>query len=107
MHFEKKISSQLSLSKYQLKSVNKKNTNFSFRKTAPKAVSQLKRDFDAKYRSEAYRSRFRLPLTERLDGEVVCHLWTPHNRSSISGKLYISMNFICFASKVRFEKKLN
>jgi len=68
-------------------------------------MSQLKRDFDAKARNDAYRSRFRLPLDERLDGEVVCHLWTPHNRSSISGKLYISLNFLCFASKVRFSKK--
>jgi hypothetical protein len=80
----------------------KQKKNFTCRKTAPKAISQLKRDFDAKSRSEAYRFRFRLPLNERLDGEIVCHLWTPHNRSSISGKLYISLNFICFTSKVRF-----
>jgi hypothetical protein len=48
-----------------------------------------------------YRSRFRLPLYERLDGEVACQLWTPYNRSNVSGKLYISLNFVCFASKVR------
>lgn len=68
-------------------------------------MSQLKRDFDAKTRNDAYRSRFRLPLDERLDGEVGCHLWTPYNRSSISGKLYISLNFLCFTSKVRYSKK--
>ena len=76
-------------------------SDLSFRKTAPKAISQLKRDLDAKFRSETYRYRFRLPLNERLDGDVACHLWTPYNRSSVSGKLYISLNFICFASKVR------
>ncbi len=79
--------------------------NYSFRKTAPKAISQLKRDFDAKSRSEVYRYRFRLPLNERLDGEIVCHLWTSYNRSTVPGKLYISHNFICFASKVRFRKR--
>ncbi|CAF1312878.1 unnamed protein product, partial [Rotaria sordida] len=70
------------------------------KKTAPKVMSQLKRDFDAKSRNEAYRYRFRLPLNERLDGEIGCHLWTPYNRSSIAGKIYISSNFICFSSKV-------
>jgi len=72
-----------------------------FRKTAPKVESQLKRDLDAKTRSEIYRCRFRLPVNERLDGEVVCHLLTPYNRSNVSGKVYISNNFVCFASKVR------
>ncbi|UJR27471.1 hypothetical protein I4U23_008757 [Adineta vaga] len=69
------------------------------KKTAPKVMSQLKRDFDAKSRSEAYRYRFRLPLDERLDGEIVCHLWATYSRSSVPGKLYISSNFVCFASK--------
>ncbi|CAF4497386.1 unnamed protein product [Rotaria socialis] len=69
------------------------------RKTAPKVISQLKRDLDAKTRSEHYRSRFRLPLNERLDGEVPCYLWAPYSRSNVSGKLYISTNFVCFASK--------
>jgi len=77
---------------------------FSHRKTAPKVISQLKRDLDAKTRSEIYRFRFRLPLSERLDGEVACYLWTPYNRSNVSGKLYISTNFVCFASKVRFKR---
>ncbi|CAF0826405.1 unnamed protein product [Rotaria sp. Silwood1] len=76
------------------------------KKTAPKVISQLKRDFDAKSRNEAYRSRFRLPLNERLDGEIACHLWTPYNRSSISGKLYVSSNFICFASRLHRQVNL-
>ncbi|CAF1436530.1 unnamed protein product [Rotaria magnacalcarata] len=76
------------------------------KKTAPKVISQLKRDFDAKARSEIYRCRFRLPCDERLDGEIACHLWTPYNRSSIAGKLYISSNFICFSSKVYHQVNL-
>ncbi|CAM2713950.1 unnamed protein product [Rotaria socialis] len=76
------------------------------KKTAPKVISQLKRDFDAKARSEIYRYRFRLPCDERLDGEIACHLWTPYNRSSIVGKLYISSNFLCFSSKVYHQVNL-
>ncbi|CAF3905371.1 unnamed protein product, partial [Rotaria sp. Silwood2] len=76
------------------------------KKTAPKVISQLKRDLDAKTRSEIYRCRFRLPLIERLDGEETCHLWTPYNRSNVSGKLYISSNFVCFASKVYHQVNL-
>ncbi|CAF5212997.1 unnamed protein product, partial [Rotaria magnacalcarata] len=75
-------------------------------KTAPKVISQLKRDLDAKTRSEHYRSRFRLPLNERLDGEVPCHLWAPYSRSNVSGKFYISTNFVCFASKVYHQVNL-
>ncbi|UJR21588.1 hypothetical protein I4U23_024670 [Adineta vaga] len=76
------------------------------KKTAPKVISQLKRDLDAKTRSELYRCRFRLPLTERLDGEVSCHLWTPYNQSHVSGTLYISNNFVCFASRVHHQVNL-
>ncbi|CAF1392144.1 unnamed protein product [Adineta ricciae] len=76
------------------------------KKTAPKAISQLKRDLDAKTRSELYRCRFRLPTNERLDGEVTCQLWTPYNQSHVSGKLYISTNFVCFASRVYHQVNL-
>ncbi|CAF0721766.1 unnamed protein product [Adineta ricciae] len=76
------------------------------KKTAPKVISQLKRDLDAKTRSELYRCRFRLPSNERLDGEVTCQLWTPYNQSHVSGKLYISTNFVCFASRVYHQVNL-
>ncbi|CAF1052748.1 unnamed protein product [Adineta steineri] len=76
------------------------------KKTAPKVISQLKRDLDAKTRSELYQCRFRLPATERLDGEVACHLHTSYNRSNVSGKLYISLNFVCFASRVYHQVNL-
>ena len=70
------------------------------KKTAPKKVSQLKRDLDAKARSETFRNRFRLPGVERLDGDTDCSLWTPYNKHYVSGSIYISSNYICFASKV-------
>lgn len=72
-----------------------------FRKTGPRVASQLKRDLDAKSRSESYRCLFRLPSNERLESEVTCSLWTPYNRAHVSGKLYLSKHFLCFASKVR------
>jgi TBC1 domain family member 8/9 len=76
------------------------HVRMSCRKTAPKAMSHLKRDLDAKARNEVYRCHFRLPMNECLDGDIVCQLLTPYNRSSAFGKLYVSVNFICFASRV-------
>ncbi|KAJ8049699.1 TBC1 domain family member 9 [Holothuria leucospilota] len=67
---------------------------------APKRVSYVKRDLDAKARSEVYRQVFRLPMTERLDGSTPCTLWTPYNKSYVSGTLYLSNNYICFSSKI-------
>jgi hypothetical protein len=43
---------------------------------------------------------FRLPNRDMLDGTVVCSLWTPYNKKYARGKIYISNNYICFASKV-------
>ncbi|XP_071853495.1 TBC1 domain family member 9B-like isoform X3 [Apostichopus japonicus] len=67
---------------------------------APKRVSYVKRDLDAKARSEVYRQFFRLPVTERLDGSTPCTLWTPYNKSYANGTLFLSNNYICFSSKV-------
>ena len=73
------------------------------KKNSSKIVSQLKRDLDAKARSEAYRTHFRLPNKELLDGNAECALWLPYNKRFASGKFYISTNYICFASKVKEE----
>ncbi|KAM4826775.1 TBC1 domain family member 9B isoform 2-T2 [Thomomys bottae] len=62
-------------------------------------ISALKRDLDARAKNECYRATFRLPQDERLDGHTGCTLWTPFNKLHIPGRMFISNNYICFASK--------
>ncbi|XP_063602227.1 TBC1 domain family member 9-like [Penaeus indicus] len=69
-------------------------------KKVPKKPSFLKRDLDARAHSDMYRSKFRLPLSEKLDGSTTCSLWTPYRKVYVSGTLYISFNYICFDSKI-------
>ncbi|XP_050726567.1 TBC1 domain family member 9-like isoform X2 [Eriocheir sinensis] len=69
-------------------------------KKVPKKPSFLKRDLDARAHSDAYRSKFRLPLTEKLDGSTSCCMWAPYKKSYISGTLSISLNYICFESRI-------
>ncbi|ROT65050.1 putative TBC1 domain family member 9 isoform X1 [Penaeus vannamei] len=69
-------------------------------KKVPKKPSFLKRDLDARAHSDMYRSKFRLPLSEKLDGSTTCSLWTPYKKVYVSGTLYISLNYICFDSKI-------
>lgn len=59
----------------------------------------LKRELDARALSETYRRIFRLPSKEKLDGFIACSLFTPYNKQSVWGKLYLFDNYICFASK--------
>nr|XP_019572505.1 PREDICTED: TBC1 domain family member 9B isoform X5 [Rhinolophus sinicus] len=62
-------------------------------------ISALKRDLDARAKNESYRATFRLPGDERLDGHTTCTLWTPFSKLHIPGQMFISTNYICFASK--------
>ncbi|XP_007465568.1 PREDICTED: TBC1 domain family member 9B [Lipotes vexillifer] len=62
-------------------------------------ISALKRDLDARAKNECYCATFRLPGDERLDGHTGCTLWTPFNKLHIPGQMFISSNYICFASK--------
>ena len=48
----------------------------------------------------AVRRVFRLPVGEKLDGNIPCTLWAPYNKSNIGGTMYLSRNYICFASRV-------
>ncbi|KAM9314445.1 TBC1 domain family member 9 isoform 2-T2 [Pholidichthys leucotaenia] len=69
------------------------------KKKSPKKVSALKRDLDARAKSERYRALFRLPKDEKLDGHTDCTLWTPFNKIHILGQMFVSTNYICFTSK--------
>nr|XP_056721310.1 TBC1 domain family member 9B isoform X1 [Euleptes europaea] len=64
-----------------------------------KNISALKRDLDARAKNEWYHATFRLPKDERLDGHTDCTLWTPFNKIHILGQMFVSNNYICFASK--------
>uniref|UniRef100_A0A3P9A4F2 TBC1 domain family member 9 n=1 Tax=Esox lucius TaxID=8010 RepID=A0A3P9A4F2_ESOLU len=69
------------------------------KRKSPKKVSALKRDLDARAKSERYRALFRLPKDEKLDGHTGCTLWTPFNKTHILGQMFVSTNYICFTSK--------
>ncbi|XP_053559670.1 TBC1 domain family member 9 [Bombina bombina] len=69
------------------------------KKKSPKKVSALKRDLDARAKSERYRALFRLPKDEKLDGHTDCTLWTPFSKRHIVGQMFVSTNYICFSSK--------
>uniref|UniRef100_A0A8C5Q2D8 TBC1 domain family member 9B n=1 Tax=Leptobrachium leishanense TaxID=445787 RepID=A0A8C5Q2D8_9ANUR len=64
-----------------------------------KNISALKRDLDARAKNERYRATFRLPRDERLDGHTDCTLWTPFAKIHIPGQMFVSNNYICFASR--------
>ena len=49
-----------------------------------------------------FRQVFRLPQIEKLDGNIPCTLWTPYNKTHVNGVMYLSRNYICFASRVSY-----
>uniref|UniRef100_A0A8D9AFY2 TBC1 domain family member 9 n=1 Tax=Cacopsylla melanoneura TaxID=428564 RepID=A0A8D9AFY2_9HEMI len=69
------------------------------RKKSKKPILPLTRDLNARAESEACRILFRLPATEKLDGSISAQLYTPYNRSQVSGRMFISQNYVCFDSK--------
>lgn len=66
----------------------------------------LKRELDARALSETYRRVFRLPSKEKLDGFIPCTLFTPYNKQSVSGKLYLFDDYVCFASKANIPNQV-
>ena len=59
-------------------------------------MPSLKRDLDARARSEKYRFLFRLPKDEKLDGHIPCTIWAAYEKKLIAGNLFLSPNFLCF-----------
>ena len=57
------------------------------------------RDLDARAKNERYRALFRLTQDERLDGHTDCTLWTPFAKMHVVGQMFVSNNYICFASR--------
>ncbi|XP_057698399.1 TBC1 domain family member 9 [Corythoichthys intestinalis] len=76
------------------------------KKKSPMKVSALKRDLDARAKSERYRALFRLPKDEKLDGHTDCTLWTPFSKMHILGQMFVSTNYICFTSKEEMQCSL-
>ncbi|XP_051871160.1 LOW QUALITY PROTEIN: TBC1 domain family member 9B-like [Pristis pectinata] len=68
-------------------------------KSTLKHVSALKRDLDARAKNERYRSTFQLPRDERLERPHGVHPLDPFNKMHIMGQMFVSNNYICFASK--------
>ncbi|XP_054734320.1 TBC1 domain family member 9 [Anastrepha obliqua] len=60
----------------------------------------LLRDLTARQKSEEYRSYFRLPQTEIIDGQIKANIWTPYSKRYVGGNIYLSRNFFCFRSDV-------
>eukprot|EP00794_Sanderia_malayensis_P016811 gene16811-18507_t len=71
------------------------------KKVTKKIDSTLKRDLEARAKSEMYRNLFRLPRDEKLDGTQECTIWSPFAKAHIWGILFVSPNYLCFESRVK------
>lgn len=69
-------------------------------RAASVAKRALSKVLDARNLTENYRSEFRLPASETLDGYCECSIWNPSSKSTILGKMFCSHNYICFSSKI-------
>lgn len=69
--------------------------------TKPLSKPFLLRDFTAQQHTMEYRSFFRLPSTEKLDGMVKANLWLHHSKRHASGTVFLSQNYLCFKSEVK------
>lgn len=49
--------------------------------------------------SELYRDLFRLPEGEMLMADYFCTMWDPYYKQAVPGRLYLSPNYVCFASE--------
>ncbi|XP_076819069.1 TBC1 domain family member 9-like [Clavelina lepadiformis] len=76
-----------------------RNSSKRSRNRKKKKVFTLKRDLDARARSEKYRFLFRLPKNERLDGHIQCTLWAAYEKKHIWGNLFLSHNYMCFTAQ--------
>jgi len=68
--------------------------------------SVIRRDLDAKARSERFRFNFRLPTNEKLDGHIQCTLWAAFDKKVVWGNLFLSHNFVCFKS-TQLQENIN
>ncbi|XP_041055707.1 TBC1 domain family member 8 [Carcharodon carcharias] len=75
------------------------NEAFELDPSLQKPTQITKKDLEARMQTEYFRACFRLPRAEKLIVIVDSFLWTPYNQCHTAGKLYISENYICFASK--------
>lgn len=74
-------------------------TNRGITKSSQKAF--LFRDLNARQHTDEYRTFFRLPSSEMLDGIVKANLWLHHSKRHANGTIYLSQNFLCFKSDVK------
>ena len=67
---------------------------------------QLRQRVDDYMRSQTYRRLFRLPHVEQLDMDDSCIIFNMFERTTIPGRFYLSIRFLCFESKSDGELRL-